>query len=74
MIGTLKSPLAGEDTLRSLARLVVLDVLREPRVALLDELLRFVERLTPDMRCSTQIADLSAGVPRCGAAPKLPLV
>jgi hypothetical protein len=60
----------GEDTLRALARLVAS---REPLVALLDELLRFVEHLTPDMRCSILIADLSAGVLRGGAAPNLPL-
>ncbi len=70
MIETLKSPWAGEYTLRAPSRLVALDVSREPLVALLDELLRFVEHLTPDMRCSILIADLSAGVPRCGAAPK----
>jgi hypothetical protein len=58
MIETLKSPWAGEDTLRALGRLVALDVSREPLVALLDELLRFVEHLTPDMRCSILIADL----------------
>jgi putative transposase len=50
MIETLKSPWAGEYTLRTLARLVALDVSREPPVALLDELLRFVEHLTPDTR------------------------
>jgi hypothetical protein len=66
MIDTLKSPWGGEDTLRALARLVALEVSREPLVALLDELLRFVEHLTPEMRCSILIADLSAGVPRCG--------
>ena len=69
MMWTLKSPWAGEDTLRGLARPVALDVSREPLVALLDELIRFVEHLTPDMRCSILIADLSAGVPRRGAAP-----
>jgi hypothetical protein len=57
MIGTLKSPWAGEDALRALARLVALDISREPLVALLDELLRFVEHLTPDMRCSILIVD-----------------
>jgi len=73
MIGMLQSSWAGEDTLRALARLVALGASREPLVALLDELLRFVERLTPDMRCSILLADLSAGVLRCGAAPSLPL-
>ena len=48
MIWTLKSPWAGEDTLRALARLGALDVSREPLVALLDELLRFVEHPTCD--------------------------
>jgi hypothetical protein len=56
MIGALKSPWAGKDTLRALARLVALDVSSEPLVALLDELLRF----TFDMRCAILIADLSA--------------
>jgi signal transduction histidine kinase len=46
---------------------------REPLVALLDELLRFSEQLTPEMRCSVLLADLSAGVLRSGAAPRLPL-
>jgi|SRR5450631_4102598 hypothetical protein len=67
MIGTLKSPWAGEEALRALARLVALDISCVPLVALLDEFLRFVEHLTPDMRCSILIADLSSGVPRCGA-------
>jgi hypothetical protein len=48
MIKTLKSPWASEDTLRALARLVALDVSREPLVALLDELLRFAEHPTCD--------------------------
>jgi PAS domain S-box-containing protein len=39
----------------------------------LDELLRFAEQLTPEMRCSILLADLSAGVLRSGAAPSLPL-
>jgi two-component system sensor kinase FixL len=70
---TLKSPAAGGDTLTALARLLMLVASREPLAALLDELLRFSEQLTPDMRCSVLLADLSAGVLRSGAAPRLPL-
>src|ERR1017187_1650426 len=73
MVGTLKLPGTGEDTLRALARLLALTASPEPLAALLDELLRFAERLTPDMRCSILLADLSAGVLRSGAAPSLPL-
>ncbi len=70
MVGTLKSPSAGEDTLKALTRLLAS---REPLTVLLDELLRLVEQLTPDMRCSILLADLSAKVLRSGAAPSLPL-
>jgi PAS domain S-box-containing protein len=63
----------SEDTLRAFARLLALTSSREPLVALLDELLRFAEQLTPEMRCSILLADLSAGVLRSGAAPSLPL-
>ncbi|MGA2188678.1 MAG: GAF domain-containing protein [Steroidobacteraceae bacterium] len=72
MAGILKMPWTGEDTLSALARLIALTASREPLTALLDELLRFAERLTPDMRCSILLADLSSGVLRSGAAPSLP--
>jgi hypothetical protein len=70
MVGSLKSPSAGEDTLKALTRLLAS---REPLTVLLDELLRLVEQLTPDMRCAILLADLSAKVLRSGAAPSLPL-
>jgi PAS domain S-box-containing protein len=63
----------GKDLLRALARLLELAASREPLATLLGELLRFAEELTPDMRCSILLADLSAGVLRCGAAPSLPI-
>jgi two-component system sensor kinase FixL len=70
---TLQSPGAGEDTLKALARLATLGASREPLIVLLDGFLRFVEQLTPDMRCSILLADLSAKVLRSGAAPGLPV-
>ncbi len=73
MARTLKIPVAGEDTLGELARLLPLAVSHEPLPVLLDELLQFAERLKPDMRCSILLADLSAGVLRSGAAPSLPV-
>jgi PAS domain S-box-containing protein len=73
MIETLQSPPADEDTLRALARLAALSASREPLIVLLDRFLRFVEQLTPDMRCSILLADLSAKVLRNGAAPSLPV-
>ncbi len=69
MVRMLKSPLAGEDTLKALARLLAS---REPLAKLIDELLRFVEQLTPDMRCSILLADLKAGVLRSYEGPSLP--
>src|SRR5260221_9082137 len=60
----------SEDTLRVFARLLALTSSREPLVVLLDELLRFAEQLTPEMRCSILLADLSAGGLRSGAAPR----
>jgi PAS domain S-box-containing protein len=71
MVGKLIAPKTSEDTLRAFARLLALTSSREPLVALLDELLRFAEQLTPEMRCSILLADLSAGVLRSGAAPSL---
>jgi PAS domain S-box-containing protein len=73
MMGKPVPPKTSEDTLRAFARLLALTSSREPLVALLDELLRFAEQLTPEMRCSILLADLSAGVLRSGAAPSLPL-
>src|ERR1700675_3446286 len=70
MIGT---PRAGEDTLKALARLATLGASGEPLIVLLDGFLRFVEQLTPDMRCSILLTDLSAKVLRSGAAPSLPV-
>src|ERR1700693_6537260 len=67
------APKTTEGTLRAFARLLALASSREPLVALLDELLRVAEQLTPEMRCSILLADLSAGVLRSGAAPSLPL-
>lgn len=64
-----KSPLAGDDTLRALARLLAS---REPLAVLLDKLLRFVEQFTKDMRCSVLLADVSTGVLHSGEAPSLP--
>jgi len=72
MVGNSVAPRTSEDTLRAFARLLGLTSSREPLVALLDELLRFAEQLTPQMRCSILLADLSAGVLRGGAAPSLP--
>jgi PAS domain S-box-containing protein len=72
MAGTFNLPWSGEETLRTLARLLALAASREPLGVVLDELLRFDEHLTPDMRCSILLADLSAGVLRGGAAPSLP--
>jgi signal transduction histidine kinase len=72
MVGNPVSPKSSEDTLRAFARLLGLASSRGPLVALLDELLRFAEQLTPQMRCSILLADLSAGVLRGGAAPSLP--
>jgi hypothetical protein len=71
MIGTLQSPAVGEDTLKALARLAAMGASREPLIVLLDGFLRFVEQLTPEMRCSILLADLSAKVLRSGAAPSL---
>jgi PAS domain S-box-containing protein len=65
-------PWTGEDALITLARLLALTSSQEPLVDLLDELLRFAEQLTPEMRCSILLADPSAGVLRSGAAPTLP--
>ena len=73
MIGTLQSPGVGEDTLKALARLAAMGASREPLIGLLDGFLRFVEQLTPEMRCSILLADLSAKVLRSGAAPSLPV-
>src|SRR5260370_8866761 len=73
MMGKPVAPKTSEDTLRAFARLLALTSSREPLVALLDELLRFAEQLTPEMRCSILRADLSTGVLRSGAAPSLPL-
>jgi PAS domain S-box-containing protein len=73
MVGKPVAPKTSEDTLRAFARLLALTSSGEPLVALLDELLRFAEQLTPEMRCSILLADLSAGVLRSGAAPSLPL-
>jgi PAS domain S-box-containing protein len=72
MVGTPMAPKTSEDTLQAFARLLALTSSREPLGALLDELLRFAEQLTPEMRCSILLADLSAGVLRNGAAPSLP--
>ncbi len=69
MVGTLNPHLAGEDTLNALARLLAS---RQPLPMLIDELLRFVEHLTPTMRCSILLADVSAGVLRSCEAPSLP--
>jgi PAS domain S-box-containing protein len=66
------APKTSEGTLRAFARLLALTSSREALVALLDELLCFAEQLTPEMRCSILLADLSAGVLRSGAAPSLP--
>jgi two-component system, LuxR family, sensor kinase FixL len=73
MIGTPQSPGAGEDILKALARLATLGASRQPLIVLLDGFLRFVEQLTPDMRCSILLTDLSAKVLRSGAAPSLPV-
>jgi len=73
MGGPLNLPWTGEDTLRTLARLLALAASREPLAVVLDELLRINEQLTPEMQCSILLADLSAGVLRSGAAPSLPL-
>src|SRR6266700_3331979 len=73
MVGKPLAPKTSEETLRAFARLLALTSSREPLAALLDELLRFAEQLTPEMRCSILLADLSAGVLRSGAAPSLPL-
>src|ERR1700736_6530222 len=73
MVGTLKLPWTGEDTLRTVLRLLALAASREPLIVQRDELLRFVEQLTPDMRCSILLTDLSAGVLRRGGASGLPL-
>jgi len=70
MTRKIASSWAGENTLNALARLVAS---RQPLAVVMDELLRFVERLTPDMRCSILLADLPAGVLRSGKAPSLPL-
>ena len=72
MVGPLKLPWTGEDTLRTLARLLALAASRAPLAVVLDELLRFNEQLTPQMQCSILLADSSAGVLRSGAAPSLP--
>src|SRR5258706_10397527 len=63
----------SEDTLRAFARLLALTSSREPLVVLLDELLRFAEQLTPEMRCSILLADLSAGGPRRHPGPTVAL-
>ena len=41
MVGTFKLPWSGEETLRTLARLLALAASREPLGVVLDELLRF---------------------------------
>lgn len=71
MAGTLESWM-GEEVLSALGRLLALSASSQPLSLVLDELLRFAEHLTPDMRCSILLADLSAGVLRSGAAPSLP--
>ncbi len=73
MIETLQSRWPKEDTLKALARLATLGASHAPLIVLLDGFLRFVEQLTPDMRCSILLADLSTNVLRSGAAPSLPV-
>jgi len=60
MTGPIASSWVGENTLNALAPLLAS---AEPLATVMDELLRFVEQLTPDMRCS---------VLRSGKAPSLP--
>lgn len=59
-------------SLETLAQLLALTTSREPLDERLDGLLRFSERVTPDMRCSILLADLPRGVLRRCAAPSLP--
>lgn len=55
-----------------LAQLLGLVTSREPLAVVLDELVRFAERLAPDMRSSILLADPACGVLRNAAAPSLP--
>ena len=58
--------------LEALTPLLELVASQEPLSVLLNALTLFVERLSPDMRCSVLLADTAAGTLRYGAAPNLP--
>ncbi len=73
MTARLHSVGAGEGhALEAATPLLELVASREPLSVLLNALALFVERLSPDMRCSVLLADTAAGTLRHGAAPNLP--
>lgn len=59
-------------TLDAVARLVEVVGSGKPLSAQLHNLALFVERLSPNMRCSIQLLDPKKGTLHCGAAPHLP--
>lgn len=72
MIDRMVSAALTDGELQLLARMLALVASREPLATVLDELLKFAERIKPDMRCSILLADPAAGVLRSSAAPSLP--
>jgi GAF domain-containing protein len=64
--------LGDRDTLDAVARLVELVGSGKPLSTQLNNLALFVERLSPNMRCSIHLLDPKKGTLHCGAAPHLP--
>jgi PAS domain S-box-containing protein len=60
------------DSLDAVARLLEVVGSTEPLAAQLNNLALYVERLSPDTRCSIQLADTKLGTLHNGAAPHLP--